>query len=69
MVKKWESRSLLKSENSYSFSIFFLRGLLVKFVPAFLFYHTETFLRAAVLEEKKPVSSMKSALRHQIFGS
>lgn len=38
-------------------------------LPAFIFYDTEIFHGAAVLEENEDVSSMKLTLGHQIFGS
>lgn len=62
---------VLISENSvlqlyYSFSH---KCLAAEVLPAFIFYAAETFHRAAVLEEKKPVSSMKLTLVYQIFGS
>lgn len=60
----------LKSENSVSrFCCFSHSCLEAEVLPAFIFYDTEIFHRASVLEEKEPVSSMKLTLGYQIFGS
>lgn len=69
-VKDMKIREL-KSENSvlqfyYNFSH---KCLAAELLPAFIFYDTETFHRAGVLEKKEPVSSMKLTLGYQIFGS